>query len=184
MHILLKAVSTFLLLSALSVANATIATEVSSDSTGKTEFSEYQFTKVGEAELSVLFWSIYNSTLYSLDGSFNENQRPLKLEINYFRDIEAADLISKTAEEWMQQGLNHHNQELWLQQLTNIWPNIKEDDTLTFIVDEHNNSYFLFNKQNIGHINDQEFANHFLAIWLSEKTSRPKLRTKLLGITK
>lgn len=173
-----------LLLSTCSIASANTIKPISSADITADELNQYSFKKVGEAELSVLFWSIYHSSLHSLDGSFIEKQRPIKLEINYLRDIEAADLISKTADEWQQQGLNHANQNIWLEQLKIIWPNIKENDTLTFIVDLQNQSHFLFNQQSIGSISDEDFADHFLAIWLSEKTSRPNLRKKLLGISK
>ncbi len=180
----LNALFMILLLSTCSIASANTIKPISSADITAEELNQYSFKKVGEAELSVLFWSVYHSSLHSLNGSFIEKQRPIKLEINYLRDIEAADLISKTAEEWQQQGLNHANQNIWLEQLRIIWPNIKENDTLTFIVDTQNQSHFLFNQQSIGSISDEDFADHFLAIWLSEKTSRPNLRKKLLGISK
>lgn len=174
----------FLLLSTSSTANANTIQPISSTDITAEELNKYHFKQVGEARLSVLFWSIYHSSLYSLDGDFSDKQRPIKLEINYLIDIKSADLISKTADEWQQQGLTHANHAQWLEQLRIIWPNIKENDTLTFIVDTQNQSHFLFNQHSIGSIIDEDFADQFLAIWLSEKTSRPNLRKKLLGVSK
>ena len=44
---------------------------------------------VGQARLNVLFWPVYDSRLYSPDGRYAEGARPLRLEIQYLRDVEA-----------------------------------------------------------------------------------------------
>ena len=61
-----------------------------------------QLQLVGKARLEVLFWSIYDSRLYTADGSYTDGQRPLRLELEYLRDIEAADLVEQTRNEWHQ----------------------------------------------------------------------------------
>jgi hypothetical protein len=40
---------------------------------------------------------------------------------------------------------------------------------------------FWLNGKRISEIRDTEFASQFFAIWLSPKTSQPKLRLSLLG---
>mgnify|MGYP001827384973 CR=1 FL=1 len=42
---------------------------------------------VGEARLDVLFWSVYNSRLYSPGGVYEQGQTPVRFEIEYLRDI-------------------------------------------------------------------------------------------------
>jgi len=74
---------------------------------GPAELKPAELKKVGEAELRVLFWSIYTSRLYSVDGQYREGQRPLQLQIEYLIDIESGALVERTGSEWDSQGLNH-----------------------------------------------------------------------------
>jgi hypothetical protein len=67
--------------------------------------------------------------------------------------------------------------------LEKIWPDIKEGDSLSLYV-SNNKSTFYFNNDLIGEIEQQEFSQLFLDIWLSKNTSEPKLRLELLGINK
>ncbi|SVE18486.1 uncharacterized protein METZ01_LOCUS471340 [marine metagenome] len=61
--------------------------------------------KVGEAKLKVLFWDVYNSSLYSKTGEYQVEQFPQALNINYLRDIDAEDLIERTQDEWEKLGI-------------------------------------------------------------------------------
>ena len=45
----------------------------------------------------------------------------------------------------------------------------------------HQKSAFYFNDNLVGSIEDPMFGPLFVDIWLSEKTSEPKLRQQLLG---
>jgi hypothetical protein len=47
--------------------------------------------KVGEAKLKVLFWDVYNSSLYGKTGEYQSEQFPQALKINMLRDIDAED---------------------------------------------------------------------------------------------
>ena len=58
---------------------------------------------VGQAHLKVLFWSVYNSSLFSPDGDYQVGERPLRLEIEYLMNIAAEDLVKSTADEWRAQ---------------------------------------------------------------------------------
>ena len=61
--------------------------------------------KVGEAKLKVLFWDVYNSSLYSKTGEYQAEKFPQALKINYLRDIDAEDLIERTQDEWEKLGI-------------------------------------------------------------------------------
>lgn len=142
-------------------------------------FESYQV--VGEAKLTVLLWDVYRSKLLTPSGSYRPGDTPYELEITYLRDIEAADLVKQTAKEWREQGLSDDRHDSWLQQLGEIWPNVRDGDTLTLSVADNGNATFLFNKEVIGFFKDPDFASQFGGIWLSEKTTRPKLRAALIG---
>jgi hypothetical protein len=138
---------------------------------------------VGSATLRVLLWTIYDSRLYSPDGNYEGIEPDLALEITYRRDIKAQDLLERTRKEWRELGLYEAGHEQWLKQLAGLWPDVKEDDSLVLRVDENLASQFFFNGQAIGAIASAEFTRNFLAIWLSENSSYPKLRNRLVGLS-
>lgn len=136
---------------------------------------------VGEARLKVLFWPVYDSRLFTPDGDFSSGERPIRLEIQYLRDIRAADLVAQTGVEWRDQGIEHPGMDYWLQSLSQLWPDVTENDTLTLTVDERERSHFYRNGELLGVIEDPDFGAHFLDIWLAPTTTRPELRTALIG---
>lgn len=140
--------------------------------------------QVGKAKLKVLFWDVYNSSLYSQTGEYQESTFPQALKIDYLRDIDAQDLIERTQDEWQKLGIKQESFKQWLPLLTNIFPNIKKGDTLLLNVSEDLQSEFFFNGQTIGKITDQNFGKSFLRIWLDENSSYPKVRNKLIGLNK
>ena len=82
--------------------------------------------KVGEAKLKVLFWDVYNSSLYSKTGEYQAGQFPQALKINYLRNIDAEDLIERTHDEWEKLGIKQVTFRQWTPLLTNIFPDIKK----------------------------------------------------------
>jgi len=143
-----------------------------------------ELKKVGEAKLKVLFWDVYNSSLYSQTGAYQAEQFPQALKINYLRDIDADDLIQRTQDEWQKLGIKKETFKQWIPLLTNIFPDIKKGDTLLLNVSEDQQSEFFFNGETIGKITDQTFGKSFLRIWLDENCSYPKVRNKLIGLNK
>jgi len=135
---------------------------------------------VGQARLNVLFWPVYDSRLYSPDGSYAEGSRPLRLEIQYLRAVRAQDLLEQTRKEWQRLGTGVAQQQ-WLAALEQIWPDVGENDVLSLVLDEQDRSTFLLNGSPLGTIEDPAFGRELLAIWLSPETSRPELRLALLG---
>ena len=140
--------------------------------------------KVGEAKLKILFWDVYNSSLYSQTGEYRQEQFPQALKITYLRDIDAQDLIERTQDEWEKLGIKQKLFKPWIPLLTDIFPNIKKGDTLLLNVSENQQSEFFFNGKAIGKIPDPTFGKSFLRIWLDEKCSYPKVRDKLIGLNK
>ena len=139
---------------------------------------------VGSAKLSVFFWDVYHSTLYSADGTYTENQRPLALKITYLRDIDADDLLASTSDEWNKLGVSRDVYQPWLTQLASIWPDIKEKDEFLFLIGEDHSGAFYVNQKRIGSIADKNFSASFLRIWLDPNGSYPKLRKQLIGQVK
>lgn len=143
-----------------------------------------ELKKVGDAKLKVLFWDVYNSSLYSQTGEYQAEHFPQVLKIDYLRDIAAEDLIKRTQDEWEKLGIEREVFIPWIPLLAEIFPNIKKRDTLIFWVSEDKQSEFYFNGQTIGKISDTAFGISFLRIWLDENCSFPMVRNKLIGLNR
>jgi len=138
------------------------------------------FSKVGETRLSVYFWDVYDATLYSPSGHYKQEERQALL-LDYLRDIKAKDLIETTEEEWQKLGLNSDNHEQWLAKLNSIWPDIKKGDCLLLVEKEDGTAEFYQGEKLLGEVDDKEFTEQFLAIWLSENSRFRSERNELIG---
>ncbi len=147
-----------------------------------TDFSQLNFKKVGSAKFSVLFWDIYNSTLYTKLGSYSHKNSPdsLLFEIEYLKDIKTNDLVDRTVQQWKYLDIPESEYSKFIPTLNAIWPDIVSGDKLSMLV-LNNQSVFYFNDIKVGSIEEKEFGELFLSIWLLPKTSQKKLRNQLLG---
>ncbi|WP_299797114.1 chalcone isomerase family protein [uncultured Shewanella sp.] len=145
--------------------------------------------KSGEGEMSYLFWTIYRAELYVESLPFDEKVLPKALKIEYFRNIDSEALVDATKEQWGHLGLDEQLISVWGERLNVIWPDISEGDELIIYVGKDGESTFYSGENGetvneLGRVNDSEFGPAFLSIWLSDKTSQPELRAKLLGSLK
>lgn len=136
--------------------------------------------RVGQSRLKVLFWNVYDSSLYTIDGTYKKAHYPIALRINYLRDIDAEDLLKQTQKEWQHQNISHPQIASWLTELATLWPDLKKGDELIFRVDKNLTNQFYYNQQPIGGITHPDFSPLFLAIWLSEKSRYSNVRNKLI----
>ena len=135
----------------------------------------------GEARLKVLFWNVYDARLYTAEGRYRERAWPIALQLDYLRDIESSDLVEETFRQWQEQGLDGHPRiDQWLARLGKLWPDVTAEDAITLVVDARGQSSFYFNDVLLGGIDDPDFADYFAAIWLSENTTSPRVREKLI----
>ncbi len=146
-------------------------------------FEDKHFQQLGKAKLSVLFWDIYESTLYTSDGklpfSSNACQQTL-FEIRYLRDISKKELLENTESQWRYLNVEKATYSDYLTLLNDIWPDIQAGDQLSLLT-QGSVTVFYFNQQKIAEIENRLFGELFLRIWLDENTSEPKLRQQLLG---
>ncbi|WP_462167420.1 chalcone isomerase family protein [Pseudoalteromonas sp. GB43] len=96
------------------------------------------------------------------------------------RDFDAKDIVKATNEQWQHLKLNDMVG-AYDKQLLALWPDIKKNDSLSFQTNEQGIGTFYFNDKKLGQIDDNRFADNFLAIWLSADTSEPSLRKQLIG---
>ncbi|WP_282166612.1 chalcone isomerase family protein [Shewanella japonica] len=166
-------------------AATTAITVQESMSATKQDTNESSVLKmVGQADMDLLWFSIYSAKLMSVDGEYQQDQFPLKLEIEYHRDIDAEDLIEATVDQWQHIGIDSEEIVRLQQQIEQAWPDVKEGDRLSFMMHSQDRGQFYFNEQALPIIQEPGFAAAFLDIWLSEQTSRPELRQQLIGANK
>ena len=137
--------------------------------------------KYGEGEMDFLFWRLYKAELFGEGVDYSISDRKLTLKITYQRDIDKADLIQATEKQWQHIELTHENMQEWIRELHTIWPNIKKGDVLIVTTNPDKTATFYNRDKQLGTIQDPDFTFAFLSIWLSENTSRPKLRKALIG---
>ncbi|MDO6684162.1 MULTISPECIES: chalcone isomerase family protein [unclassified Agarivorans] len=137
---------------------------------------------VGDAKLKVLFWSIYNVSLHSPDGQYQQHRYPMVLTIDYLRKINRSKLVGATKDEWQRLGVCEQSPcQQWLNKLSSIWPDLKKGDQLQLVADSANQGRFYLNGEHLGSLDDNLFSQHFLDIWLSENSRFPKQQRSLTG---
>lgn len=138
---------------------------------------------VGEGRLSFAFWDIYDATLYAPKGRL-DNQSPFALSIRYMRDIRGQEIAERSVQEI--RALGFYDQKklaTWHSQMKDIFPDVSSDTVLTALFLPDGLTRFYRGNQEIGHVKDAQFAYWFSSIWLSENTSEPELRRRLLGFS-
>ena len=139
-----------------------------------------EFKSVGQSRFEYYFWDVYDAKLATPSGNYQFGQHPVKLSLTYLRDFAAKDIVKATNEQWQHLGKTDLLGK-FDQQLLALWPDIKEGETLSFITDTQGIGTFYHNDTKLGGIDDSQFADNFLAIWLSPKTSQPDMRKQLIG---
>lgn len=136
---------------------------------------------IGEAELKVLWFRVYNARLESPEGTFVSESMPLLLTLEYQRNISKQKLLEETRSQWQRAGIDPHDQALWLTSLNELWPDIRRHDSLSFYQDSDGYGYFYYNQRYLGSIRNNRFSRAFLDIWLSDNSDFPQLTRQLTG---
>ncbi|MFK8068441.1 MAG: chalcone isomerase family protein [Gammaproteobacteria bacterium] len=138
--------------------------------------------KVGEGRLKYLFWNVYDATLYTPKGIW-QDEKPFALKLSYLLELEGEKIADRSIEEIRNQGFkNELILATWHNQMRKIFPDVDKGISITGIYTTQGESIFYRQNEEIGRIRDPEFGKAFFNIWLSEKTSEPELRKQLLGL--
>ncbi len=138
---------------------------------------------VGSGRLNVLFWEVYDAKLFAPEGVWQE-QQPFALQLSYLRDISGKQIADKSAEEMRRlEVAGEMKLADWHAQMRRIFPDVEKGDTITGIYTKGGETIFYFNGEEAGRISEPEFGKAFFDIWLSQHTTAPDLRKKLLGLS-
>ncbi len=141
-----------------------------------------QATAMGSGRLTYLLWEVYDARLFTPRGTW-KNTPPYALELHYLMSLDGKKIAERSVDEMRGQGFADKSKlDIWQQEMTRIFPNVKKGDTITGIFDAEGTTLFYLNQKLIGKVADPSFGEYFFGIWLNDKTSEPKLRKQLLSL--
>ena len=143
-----------------------------------------QHRLIGKGRLTVWGFQVYDARLWALPGFKSENlpAQPFALELAYLRDFSSKDIAERSITEMRRSAtIGEEQAKTWINEMQRVIPDIKKGDRVTGIHRPGNGAQLLVNGKSSGEIRDVEFARLFFGIWLSPKTSEPKVRAALLA---
>ena len=137
----------------------------------------------GSAVLRWLGLHIYDAQLWTTaPPAADPLGHPSALALVYGRKLVGAQIASRSIDEMRRIGpFSDAQAERWLQAMTRLFPDVQAGDRLTGVHLPGRAARFFFNGQHRGDVADPEFARLFFGIWLSPRSSEPRLREQLLG---
>ena len=136
--------------------------------------------EVGATRFRVLFWDIYDISLYAEEGDFNPD-RPFAIRLRYLRDLKGEAIAERSAEEMRHQGVNEVKLAEYFAQMRTIFPDVERDTELIGVFFPESSTRFFKGTIEIGEVLDPAFGTLFSRIWLGDQTRQPAMRSKLLG---
>jgi len=138
----------------------------------------------GSGRLAFLGLHIYDIRLWVSEGFTAQtfDQRPLAIEIEYARSLAGRRIAERSLEEMQRIApIPAVQGGAWLASMKQAFPDVAEGDRLIGLHRPGEGASFFHNGKLRADIADPDFARAFFAIWLSPKTSEPRLRLALLG---
>ena len=135
---------------------------------------------VGNAMFTYMFWDVYDATLYAPKGQW-QSDAPFALKLDYQRSLDGKKIAQRSVDEMRKQGISDEAMlSEWRDKMAALFPDVEDGDVITGVATSDQASEFYINGELAGTIEDTNFTLSFFDIWLSEKTSEPKLRKALL----
>jgi hypothetical protein len=137
---------------------------------------------IGGGLLRIFGFQVYNAYLWTPGGAAFDPRRPYALDIHYLRNFSARQLAERSIDEMRGQGVGHDGlYAKWMPEMMRVFADVKEGDRLTGVATAARSARFFLNGRLRGEIADPDFTDAFFGIWLSEKSSQPRMRSQLLG---
>ena len=143
-----------------------------------------QYRLIGKGRLAVWGFQVYDARLWGLPGFKPDNLfgQPFALELAYLRDFTSKDIAERSITEMRRSAAISEDQaNIWISEMLRVIPDVKKGDRLMGIHRPGTGVQMLVNGKSSGEIRDAEFTRLFFGIWLSPKTSEPKVRAALLA---
>ena len=136
---------------------------------------------IGEGTLKVLMWEVYDLRLYT-DGTAFSWQDKFMLEFDYSRELKKESVIDASLKEFkLQPNVTDKDIKSWEMYLEQVIQPVQKGEKATIQWVPDGQIIFHYEDSKPAVIENEQFAVAFFNIWLGEQTSRPKLRSQLLG---
>ena len=138
----------------------------------------------GKTRLTVWGFQVYDAKLWTQPGASADklNTQPFALELTYLRAFDSLDIATRSITEMRRTAaIDDAQAKAWMDEMQRVIPNVKPGDRVMGIHRPQQGAQFWVNGKQSGEIRDPEFARLFFGIWLSPKTSEPKMRQTLLA---
>jgi hypothetical protein len=139
---------------------------------------------IGKGRLTYWGFQVYDARLWALPTFKTDNLavQPFALELAYLRAFDNQDVAERSITEMRRSSpISDAQAKIWIDEMVRSLPDVKKGDRVMGIHRPGVGAQFLMNGKPSGEIRDAEFARLFFGIWLSPKTSEPKLRAALLA---
>ena len=138
----------------------------------------------GQARLRVWGFQVYDARLWA-PPVFDPDRwatQPCALELDYLRAFKGTDIAARSLQEMQKQAASPAGLAAqWLQQMTNLFPDVAPGDEITGFWQPGQALRFYLNGRSLGALSGPDLPERFMGIWLSPHTSEPALRAALLG---
>ena len=138
----------------------------------------------GSGRLTYFGLHVYDARLW-VDDRFDPARfaaLPLAIELDYARTLYGKLIAERSLTEMKKVGdVPDAKAEAWLADLTRLFPDVNKGDRITGIQQPGEAARFFVNGRARGDVRDPAFVPLFFGIWLSPRSSEPKLRQALIG---
>jgi hypothetical protein len=138
----------------------------------------------GQGKLTYFGLHVYDARLWVQDGfkAAEFIRAPLALELEYARTLYGKLIAERSLDEMKRGGdITEAKASEWLAQMKTLFTDVNKGDRITGIQVPGVATRIFINGKLRGEVRDAEFTKLFFGIWLSPRTSEPKLRDALLG---
>lgn len=134
----------------------------------------------GDGTMRFFGMKVYDIRLWIAAAAYSPRE-PFALELVYDMNLKGKDIAVRSVKEMRGLGYRDENKlNHWEAEMTRIFPDVKPGDTLIGLALPGKEARFYNRDKFIATVADPEFVEAFFGIWLSEKTSAPSVRKKLL----
>jgi hypothetical protein len=138
----------------------------------------------GTAVMRFVGLKVYDIALWTPSQPLRDDQL-FALQLVYDLGLKGAEIAKRSVVEMRKVGYTDEAKlTRWGETMTRIFPDVKKGEVLVGVyvpTPSGAEARFYSSTRLLDTVKDAEFAKAFFDIWLSEKTSEPKLRTRLLG---
>ena len=135
----------------------------------------------GSGQLRWLVFTAYDAALWTDAPRWSMNA-PFALTLRYRMSFTTGELVERTIEEMDRVSPSNDAHAKFAQQLSRAFPAVSDGDRITALYVPGQPVRFFHNGRATAEMADPGFADPFFGIWLSPRTSEPRLREALLRL--